>query len=138
MLLCVNLSNDLPRTGIGSPKHYKELKSCRFLLLQIMIKIRVDVQSPLSWHRSKVFSLFKKNPAKVNVPFDAQRAIHSLDAFGKAYYKNIWDRSTHTEPLEYEFGYVKNRRRESAILHNLLCNGDLEPIIVLISMLAMT
>ena len=61
LVLCCPLVSQPPRAGIGSPKTFSKLKWFRFLVLQILVKIKHTKQTPLSWHRSCGFSLFKKN-----------------------------------------------------------------------------
>jgi hypothetical protein len=106
--------------GIGAPKLLSNLKQFRFLLLQILLEIRQEQKTPMSWHKSRVFSLYKKDPSTAENAFDVQRSIHSLDPFGKSYYKYIWDDSCHPKELPFEYGYVKHRKRETAILQQLI------------------
>ena len=48
--------------------------------------------------------------------FDAQRTIHTLDAFGKSFYKHLINKSgAKIKCSSYEYAYVKGRRRENAI-----------------------
>jgi hypothetical protein len=120
LLLCQSTDFKQPRAGIGCPEYFSKFESFRYVIMQVLLKVRVTNTTPLSWHRSRVFSLFKKNPALVDVPFDSQRSIHSLDPFGKSFYRHLWNSSSTPSPLPNEFGYVKNRRRESAIKQVLI------------------
>jgi hypothetical protein len=120
LLLCVPVSFDQPRAGIGSAKYYYSLEAFRQMLRQILLKIRMTESTPYSWHRSRVFSLYKKSPTLVDVPFDSQRSIHSLDSFGKAFYRHLWNKSNLQSPLDCEFGYVRSRRREYATKTQLM------------------
>ena len=67
VLLNANLPVVNAKAGLGAPKNVSGLKWFRYLLMQILLKIKVEQSSPLSWHKSRVFSLYKKNPALVDV-----------------------------------------------------------------------
>ncbi len=82
--------------------------------------IRHTNVAPMQWHCSKSFSLPKKHPAEVKVAYDCQRAVHSLDPVGKAYYKGLLNNASIPQPLMFEYAYLKGRRRESAIKQQLI------------------
>ena len=46
--------------------------------------------------------------------------FHSLDPYGKAYYRNLWNHMHAQTPAHNEFAYIKGRRRESAIKQHLI------------------
>ena len=90
------------------------------MVCQILLKIRVTQVTPVLWHTSHPFSLYKKSPAGVKCAYDGQRAVHGLDPVGKAYYKAMHS-NANIQPIQpFEYGYVPARRREGAIKQQLI------------------
>ena len=56
----------------------------------------------------------------VDVPFDAQRTVHTLDPVGKAFYRHLLIEGSPPSPTMNEYGYLKGRRREAAIKQQLV------------------
>ena len=133
ILLCLfprlspEANHDMPNgSGIGfdlSPLNCVYFKKLVFACLCV---VRATNIAPLQWHRSKCFSIPKKNPAEVQLAFDSQRSIHSLDPFGKGFYKHILDQSTPQHVSPNEHAYLKGRRREAAVKQQLIVSWRLK------------
>jgi len=111
--------------GIGYEEGSIECIKFKQMFFTILCMIRKTGCAPLSWHLSKSFSLPKKNPDIVNIAMDALRNIHTLDPVGKSFYKHVLDRASPPVPLPNEFGYLKGRRRETAIKQQLIVSWRL-------------
>jgi hypothetical protein len=86
------------------------------MLFQFLCVLRWTNIAPTSWHHSHAFSPPEKEQSSVAVAFDAQRTIHTLDALGKSFYKHRLNKSGAKNICNnYEYAYVKGRRRENAI-----------------------
>eukprot|EP00959_Pyramimonas_sp_CCMP1952_P178850 3738803-Pyramimonas_sp.AAC.1 len=82
----------------------------------IIAAVHLHVEAPLIWHSSQAFTLSKANGKK---DCAGLRLVHSLDPFGKAFYKYLWRANyglTIAASRNYAYGYLKHRRREGAIL----------------------
>ena len=104
LLLCTPLPEVEQRRGIDSSACYESMRPMHEIICQILVKIRVDRKAPMQRHHSKVFSLPKKNPANVSVMYGAQKAVHTLDSLGKAYYKQIMNECKIDPAKHYEYG----------------------------------
>ena len=62
------------------------------------------------------------------MPFDAQRAVHTLDPVGKAFYGCLLSKMNIPSPLPQEYGYIKHRRREAAIKQQLIMQWKLKKL----------
>ena len=71
--------------GIGYQKEKPNFRRIKQMLFQFLCVMRWTKIAPMSWHHSHAFSLPKKEQSSVAVAFDAQRTIHTLDAFGKSF-----------------------------------------------------
>ena len=86
------------------------------MLFQFLCALRWTDIAPTSWHHSHAFSLPKNEQSNVEIAFDTQRTIRTLDVFGKSYYKHIVNTSgAKNKTTCYEYAYVKGRGRENAI-----------------------
>lgn len=104
------------RAGIGNKKISVDVSATLCLLAQVQVKIRQDEQVPLQWNTSQAFSLYKKNPSVTKTPFEAQRTIHSLEPYGKCFFRHVLGECKVPLARSWEYGYVEGRRREGAIL----------------------
>ena len=93
ILLCKSLFLSGERRGIGYDTHMHRLWYMHRIMAQVMLKMRVDNRAPRLWHRSRVFSLYKKSLEDVSEPYDAQRAVHGLCPVGKGVYAHMFDQS---------------------------------------------
>jgi len=112
--------------GLGSSNKVKA-KCFEFQkwIFQLFCLIRHTSLAPVQWHNSKAFSLPKKSAISVDVVFDAQRTVHTLDPLGKSFYRHILFQGNLPEPTMSEFGYIRGRRRESAIKLQLIVQNRL-------------
>ena len=84
------------------------------LLAQLTDRIELDKLVPQQWNWSSPVLLPKNMTAKE--PFDMFRVVHLLCPMGKAYFNALMKRVRLPAPADYEWGYLKGRRREGAIL----------------------
>ena len=91
--------------GVGFVQTTVKCISFCKLIFQQQCVIRKTRVAPMSWHLRTTFSLPKKDPSDVNVPYDAQRSIHTSDPYGKSFYKHVLDCAEDCTPLPNEYGY---------------------------------
>lgn len=72
--------------------------------------------TPACWHMSTGYSLPKPSAEAKQLVYDKQRLVHSLDAYGKAFYRFLWRSGTPPAPRSWEHGYVSGRRREAFVM----------------------
>jgi len=120
LLLCELLPCNQQTSGIGYDTSIVTLRPFHEIFCHVLVLARVTGCPPVQWHCSQAFSLYKKDPNDVEVLFDAQRTIHSLDPIGKAYFRNIYNKSNIPVVQPFEYAYVPGRRRETAIKQQLI------------------
>eukprot|EP00959_Pyramimonas_sp_CCMP1952_P121163 2533256-Pyramimonas_sp.AAC.1 len=113
------------RTGVGGGNEEWNFDAIKYCLLFILVSIRLHMEAPLIWHCSQAFTLSKGNG---KADCQGVRLVHSLDSFGKIYYKCLWranpDLSSYAN-RGHAYGYMKRRRREGAVLVQSLCGERL-------------
>lgn len=78
--------------------------------------VRRRKTTPACWHLSTGYSLPKPSAEAKKIVFDRQRLVHSLDPYGKAFYRFMWHSGTPPAPRCWEHGYVSGRRREAPVM----------------------
>jgi hypothetical protein len=87
---------------------------------QLLRKVRKSKCAPTQLHRSHGYSLFKKELAIVQIPFDSQRLAHGFDPIGGSYFTWLYRKAKNRDPRPYECGYVALGRRGTDIKQQLI------------------
>lgn len=92
-------------------------------MVHLLACIRAADKAPIHWHTSDGWGINKKNgkPAMKSI-----RYVHGMPQFGKTYTRYMFEQTAFAPPPSYAYGCVRGRRREAAILDQLLMRKRLK------------
>ena len=104
------------KTGIGAEAGFPAALGTLRALKEGFVHVRRTMLAPLLWHRSRGAALkMSDEPGP-----QGKRVVHILDLLGKAFYTGKVARRKPPPPSNLDHGFLAKRRKESAILVQLL------------------